>query len=110
MRVFFGLFSVLLITVLSTGCKNRFETYEPYSTFDERMAAAEMGQPYEQQDPYAGQYAYTNDEQGYAEQPRSRRITPEMRQASVARSANTEVPFDSSRGAKHAMNIGAMED
>lgn len=34
----YGLLIAITLMVFLTGCKNRFEEYEPYSTFDERMA------------------------------------------------------------------------
>jgi len=94
-----------LMIVLLAGCKNRLETYEPYSAFDERMAAAEGANAYanpQAQDVYGDQFA--SGEYEYVSQPISK---AEKAQRAVAASANTEVPFSSSRGEKHVMNIGA---
>lgn len=98
-----------LMIILLAGCKNRLETYEPYSAFDDRMAAAEGGNAYTYpqpaQDVYADQFASGGDE--YVSQPITK---AERAQRAVAASANTEVPFSSSRGQKHAVNIGAYQD
>lgn len=94
----------LIVVATLAGCKNRLETYEPYSTFDDKMAAAETGKPYPD-DAYSNQFAQGSDDGDMREA-----AAPVRRyERSVATSNdNSEVPFASSRSSKHAMNIGAM--
>jgi hypothetical protein len=111
-----GLWTAAILVILLTGCKNRFETYEPYSYYDERMAAAQKEQQY-QRDYYESQ-GYTgnefNDDSYYRNQPAPAPV-PARKSSAAAPAANSdsnsspEVPFDASRGEKHASNIGAMD-
>lgn len=106
------LMAMVLIAFLS-GCRNRFEEYEPYSTFDERMASAERGSanfPDDQMPPlaengyaYEGNQNYYSNDQQFTDQPR----IAERRSFSSSIQSDAEVPFTESRGPKHAANIGA---
>ena len=87
----------LILGVTLTGCKNRLETYEPYDTYDERMAAAESARPYAPENAYGDQFADAEPS------------APQQRSMSASASQNAEVPFSSSRGEKHAVNIGAID-
>lgn len=116
MKAVYCLTTTILLVVLLSACKNRFETYEPYSTFDERMAAVEAANnPYapplspEQQQAYADQFAFM-EENNYAGLPQSQPQAKPQRIASSAKSSSAEVPFSSSRSPKHVMNIGALQN
>ena len=118
MKAVYYLATSILLVVLLSACKNRFETYEPYSAFDERMAASEAANnPYaappspEQQQAYADQFAYM-EQDNYAglPQPQAQPQAKAQRIASSAKSSGAEVPFSSSRSPKHVMNIGALQE
>jgi hypothetical protein len=97
---------VLALTVMLTGCKNRLETYEPYSTFDERMAAANSHHP-APESVYQDQYAsVVGDEFADPDKPNLAASSPVK--SNLNKSSGVEVPFESSRGGKHAANIGAL--
>ncbi|VVC76601.1 hypothetical protein AQUSIP_19230 [Aquicella siphonis] len=98
------------LIVILTGCRNRIEEYEPYSTFDDRMAAAESGRPMTPDDQmppeYGDQYAYSSSggqDEGSYDQPRMA-----ARSSSSSSQSDVEVPFSESRGPKHAVNVGAL--
>lgn len=93
----------LILSATVSGCKNRLETYEPYDTFDERMAAAETGRPYAPADAYGDQFAATGDDSSSA----SSRM-PQQKSVSASANQNAEVPFSETRGSKHPVNIGAI--
>jgi len=102
MKMGYCLGMVLILVAALMGCRNRFETYEPYSTFDDRMAAANADSPYPQ-DAYSDQYNIAGDERDVGQSG----APAEMSGQTASASQNAEVPFASSRGVKHAMNIGA---
>ena len=92
---------LLILAFILSGCTNRFEEYEPYSTFDDRMAAAE--QPTltpDDQMPAAVQedFATSGSEKYYS----SNQSTPSSNQS------DSEVPFMDSRSKKQAVNVGAL--
>jgi hypothetical protein len=102
--------ATLILSILLTGCKNRIEEYEPYSAFDDRMAAAEKGAPAGPDDQMpAGvdeeHYASADEQQGFFNN--EARETTKMASSSGA-SQGDEVPFTSSEAPKHATNIGAL--
>lgn len=108
----FGLWTALALVILLSGCKNRFESYEPYSYYDERMAAAKAEQQY-QGEGYPGQEYVGNEfnDDYYREPAPARRGSVAAPAASSGSNSSPEVPFDSSRGGgeRHAANIGALD-
>jgi hypothetical protein len=123
MKVVLQTMMLFFSTFLLASCYNRIQEYQPYSTFDERMAEARMQeerQPSFTRDPYA--YAEDNDYQdngSYLEnqfnepanrsvQPRQFARGPSGRVNENKSSSDTEVPFNNSRGPKQPANIGAM--
>jgi hypothetical protein len=113
------IFIILPLTFLLSAClTDRFETFEPYSTFDERMATYDGQRPAPAYPPYpsgyySDQYAYPPDAYppDYRPQPAPAPKHAASHAAASASSGNTEVPFDSSRSAgKHPMNVGGMND
>jgi hypothetical protein len=60
MKMAYCMAAILVSAVLATSCKNRFETYQPYSAFDERMAAAEQEHPYA--NAYQNRYSAVGDD------------------------------------------------
>lgn len=114
-------FFLAIIVVFLAGCHNRFEEYEPYSAFDDRMAVADRGQPmmpddqmppesYEQYG-YSNSYnEYTDPRDNYPYQPRTPapRSSPSASSGSVSSSGNAEVPFSDTRSPKHPVNLGAL--
>ena len=113
--------SLSLIFLLS-GCLNRFETYEPYSAFDDRMHDAEKNMsmyPENSQSPYGDgdQYGYyTDDRYAYPDYQFDRQQPSRSAPRRVQNYSNgnpngdTEVPFSDSRGPaeKHPVNVGAL--
>lgn len=107
MKMRYCLLFVLISGFALSGCHNRFEEYEPYSYFDERMAeeSRPAGVPDDQMPPEVDdQYAYNYSSTApVARQYQSNPVS----QAPVRSVPNAEVPFDASRS-KHAANIGGM--
>lgn len=123
MRTITLCFVLLLLAFSLLSCRNRFEEYEPYSMFDERMAAAENPNLPENnmypglEDIYASGYyndRFENnsfDDNTMNDVPDRPVKTDAQKRASAkaAAMADTgEVAFDETRGAKHAANIGGM--
>jgi hypothetical protein len=102
MKAHYLFLSAVLFSIALTGCKNRFEEYEPYSTFDERMASASRPTvtPDDQMPPSANsddQYAYNNYSSG------------NNASSSGSSGDGIEVPFSETRGKEHpAVNVGAL--
>lgn len=102
--------TALVLGIFLTGCKNRIEEYEPYSAFDDRMAAAEKGLPAGPDD----QMPAGADEQHYASAGSQEfsNFDSSNEPTRVARNSGAsqgdEVPFTESRAPKHATNIGAL--
>lgn len=99
-----------VLIVFLTGCRNRIEEYEPYSTFDERMASAVNGKPLTPDDQmppeYGDSFAYSNG----SDQDDNSYSGGSSRMASSGSSATSqndiEVPFSETRGPKRPVNIG----
>lgn len=114
MKKRYMMLAAITAVLFLTGCHNRFEEYEPYSTFDERMAESEKGKsglvPDDQMPPPAtmasGDYSNEFTDDNVSNSPRKM----QAQQYSGGSSNDLEVPFSSSRGAqtKHAVNIGAL--
>lgn len=100
----YGCLVIMALVLSLTACKNRFETYEPYSAFDERMAMSERPSfvpddqmPVGVSDPY--------QTQDYPSNVSANRASSAPRHVSE----DTEVSFDDSRGQeKHPANVGAL--
>lgn len=103
-----GIWTALTLVILLTACKNRFESYEPYSYYDEKMAAAAQTQGEEYQ---ASQYSGNEFDENYyyADRPPPAPVRNSRAEAPPAPGSNNEVPFNSSRGEKHAANIGSLD-
>jgi hypothetical protein len=101
----YGIFAVLALVISLSACKNRFEEYEPYSAFDERMAMADKSSfvpddqvPSGMSDPYQSTQDFSPREPAAVAGNSSRGASDDM-----------EVSFDDSRGQqKHPTNIGAL--
>lgn len=117
MKARYLVLTTMAFILFLTGCKNRFEEFEPYSAFDDRMALAESGGPMPTDDQmpppdFGDQYAggvdrgYYNDA-GSSSYERPPRMA--VKQYSNNSGSNGEVPFSDSRGPKHATNIGALQ-
>lgn len=122
MKMHFRFLLFFLLVSLLTGCYNRIRDYQPYSEFDEHMAAASSAEdrmPSLTQDPYAEtDQAYAepmND--GYNDQfnepapaPSIKRYTREAAPRAIENVGGgdaAEVPFDTTRRVKPS-NIGAL--
>jgi len=103
------LFILVTLFFSLTACKNRFETYEPYSYFDERMAMADRGHfvPDDQIPVGMNEYYEEVQDSSYDQPMRSSSPRRDMGTARRQAAEELEVPFDSSRQ-KHAVNIGAL--
>jgi hypothetical protein len=127
MKVGYMMLMAIMMMVFLTGCYNRFEEYEPYSTFDERMASASKGKPMPTDDQmppgvtddsYAsgGYYSFNNEfrDEGGAVSASEPRSVPAQRYSDGTPTGRSqedlEVPFSSSHGqsTKHPVNIGAL--
>lgn len=122
MKARYLVLATMFILVL-TGCKNRFEEFEPYSAFDDRMAeAVNDGSMTADGRDFGGQYAsdsggvdrgYYNDDgfnNSYERPSRAPARQYSTSSHSTSSGSNGEVPFSDSRGPKHATNIGASID
>ena len=115
-----GILVVISLAVSLTACKNRFETYEPYSAFDERMAMVDRPAfvPDDQVPPAGESYQVAGESYPVVGDPpyQVREFAPNE-PARVARNSQSrsaaddmEVKFDDSRGQeKHPVNIGALD-
>jgi len=112
MKSGYFMLAALVMTVFLNGCTNRFETYEPYSTFDDRMAAADKSRPYPPDDQMPSQtddqYASASDQEkssnDYQMDDEPTRVASK---GGFSSGQSDEVPFSSSRNNKRPMNIGA---
>jgi hypothetical protein len=97
MKIAYPLSAALILVVLLSGCKNRFETYEPYSSFDERMAA-EANKPHAPAaDEYQNRYSAVGDDTALDHDQVG--IPVSMSGKAAAGSVNSEI---------HPVNIGAL--
>lgn len=100
MKAHYLFLSAVLFSIALTGCKNRFEEYEPYSTFDERMAAA--SRPTLTPDDQMPQAS--DDQYAYSQYSGGNNATSASNQGD-----GIEVPFSETRGKEHpAVNLGAL--
>lgn len=106
MKAHYLFLSAILFSVALTGCKNRFEDYQPYDTFDERMAAA-SNPPVTPDDQMPSsspddQYAYS---QSYSSGNNASSTASNVKSGD----GGIEVPFSETRGKEPpAVNVGAL--
>jgi hypothetical protein len=110
-----AVFAMVVVLVSLAGCRNPIEEYQPYSTFDERMAEAGEEDGYAYDNQYSQYNSYFNESAsgggGYQSgggYQNSNRPKPKKRSYSVNDSSSVEVPFSETRSPKQAANIGAL--
>jgi hypothetical protein len=108
---------VMLIAIVSlaflSGCENRFNSYEPYSTFDDRMASPERlpTTPDDQMPPAdsGSQYSSADDSSAYDNySPSASYDQPKNSgpQSAGSSQSDLEVPYSETTKTKHAYNVG----
>ena len=127
MKLGYFLLVMTALTMVISGCTNRFEEFEPYSAFDDRMAEAQKGPPmmpddqmpppsYEQYGYPSSYNEYIDPRGGFSDEPSP--SAPRLSSPNSPRtynsssqsmsSSNAEVPFSDSRSPKRPTNIGAL--
>jgi hypothetical protein len=108
---YLALVAIVSLVFLS-GCQNRFNDYEPYSSFDDRMA--EAGRPpmtpddqMPPMDDAASPYASADSYDSYSSSGADYSSGPRRQAMNSSSSSDLEVPYSDTRK-KHAYNVGGF--